>query len=187
MAATDGALADGAGGAAGATEGGTAGGAAGWQAKSARGTTSRSTRIVGANVAHPGPPVARCTVERLMRALGLRGAVRGRAFKVTTVPGVPFQLAMPSAATSFVTMSMPTSLHIPKELLTAVDRRARTLEMSRNRFVVRTLEKELAGGPCWSPGFFEQLTALAPDDSRAVDAMPKKIRSTRTRKGAPRL
>jgi len=28
---------------------------------------------------------ARCTVERLMRGMGLRGAVRGRAFKVTTV------------------------------------------------------------------------------------------------------
>jgi transposase InsO family protein len=28
--------------------------------------------------------VPRCTVERLMRELGLRGAVRGRAFKVTT-------------------------------------------------------------------------------------------------------
>lgn len=28
--------------------------------------------------------VARCTVERLMRSMGLRGAVRGRAFKVTT-------------------------------------------------------------------------------------------------------
>ena len=30
--------------------------------------------------------VARCTVERLMARLGLRGAVRGRAFKTTTVP-----------------------------------------------------------------------------------------------------
>ena len=29
--------------------------------------------------------VARCTVERLMRGMGLRGAVRGRAYKVTTV------------------------------------------------------------------------------------------------------
>jgi transposase InsO family protein len=29
--------------------------------------------------------VARCTVERLMRAMGLRGAVRGRGFK-TTIP-----------------------------------------------------------------------------------------------------
>ncbi len=32
-----------------------------------------------------GRDVARCTVERLMREMGLRGAVRGRAFKVTTV------------------------------------------------------------------------------------------------------
>jgi transposase InsO family protein len=32
-----------------------------------------------------GVVVARCTVERLMRAMGLRGAVRGRAFKITTV------------------------------------------------------------------------------------------------------
>ena len=31
-----------------------------------------------------GHPVARCTVERLMRQLGLRGAVRGRAWIVTT-------------------------------------------------------------------------------------------------------
>lgn len=31
-----------------------------------------------------GVVVARCTVERLMRSMGLRGAMRGRAFKVTT-------------------------------------------------------------------------------------------------------
>jgi transposase InsO family protein len=32
-----------------------------------------------------GIRVARCTVRRLMRQMGLRGAVRGRAFKVTTI------------------------------------------------------------------------------------------------------
>ncbi len=32
-----------------------------------------------------GIGVARCTVERLMRALGLRGVVRGRAFQITTM------------------------------------------------------------------------------------------------------
>ena len=32
-----------------------------------------------------GVAVARCTVERLMRAMDLRGAVRGRAFKRTTI------------------------------------------------------------------------------------------------------
>jgi putative transposase len=30
-------------------------------------------------------PAARCTVARLMRAMGLRGAIRGRAFTITTV------------------------------------------------------------------------------------------------------
>ncbi len=32
-----------------------------------------------------GIEAGRSTVERLMRSMGLRGAVRGRAFKVTTV------------------------------------------------------------------------------------------------------
>ena len=32
-----------------------------------------------------GIEVARCTVERLMAEMGLHGAVRGRAFKITTV------------------------------------------------------------------------------------------------------
>ena len=31
-------------------------------------------------------PVARCTVERLMREMDLRGAVRGRAWRITTQP-----------------------------------------------------------------------------------------------------
>ena len=33
-----------------------------------------------------GQPVARCTIARNMRQLGLTGAVRGKAFKVTTTP-----------------------------------------------------------------------------------------------------
>jgi len=33
-----------------------------------------------------GTPVARCTVERLMRKMSLRGVVRGRAFTITTTP-----------------------------------------------------------------------------------------------------
>jgi putative transposase len=35
-----------------------------------------------------GPPVPRCTVERLMRALGLRGVRRGRQC-TTTIPAAP--------------------------------------------------------------------------------------------------
>jgi len=42
-------------------------------------------RKVWRQLKREGYKVARCTVERLMRDMGLSGAVRGRAFKVTTV------------------------------------------------------------------------------------------------------
>jgi transposase InsO family protein len=42
-------------------------------------------RKVWRQLKREGMVVARCTVERLMRVLGLSGAVRGRAFKKTTV------------------------------------------------------------------------------------------------------
>lgn len=41
-----------------------------------------------------GREIARCTVERLMRREGLRGAVRGRAFTVTTRSDKPPQSAL---------------------------------------------------------------------------------------------
>jgi transposase InsO family protein len=42
-------------------------------------------RKVWRQLGREGVRVARCTVERLMRQLGLRGATRGRRFKVTTI------------------------------------------------------------------------------------------------------
>jgi transposase InsO family protein len=44
-------------------------------------------RKVWRQLRREGRWVARCTVERLMRVEGLRGVVRGGAFKVTTTPG----------------------------------------------------------------------------------------------------
>ena len=41
-------------------------------------------RKVWRQLRRDGVPVARCTVERLMREMGLRGVSRGRAWKVTT-------------------------------------------------------------------------------------------------------
>ena len=41
---------------------------------------------VGTQLNRQGVTVARCTVERLMRAEGLSGARRGKAFTVTTRP-----------------------------------------------------------------------------------------------------
>jgi putative transposase len=42
---------------------------------------------VWAQLNREGIPIARCTVERLMRAEGLRGAVRGKTWTRTTFPG----------------------------------------------------------------------------------------------------
>lgn len=44
-------------------------------------------RKVWAQLKRDGVDVARCTVQRLMREMGLHGAVRGRTFKRTTMPG----------------------------------------------------------------------------------------------------
>jgi transposase InsO family protein len=42
-------------------------------------------RKVWLQLKREGYSVARCTVERLMRQMGLHGAVRGRAYKTTTI------------------------------------------------------------------------------------------------------
>jgi hypothetical protein len=72
---------------------------------------------------------------------------------------------------------MPTSVHIPKPLLEAVDRRARSLRMSRSRLIVKALERELAEGTDWSAGFFEQLSPEDKVTAGAVDEMLAAIRA----------
>jgi transposase InsO family protein len=45
-------------------------------------------RKVWKQLQREGHPVARCTVARLMRQRGFRGAVRGRKFKITVNAGL---------------------------------------------------------------------------------------------------
>lgn len=59
--------------------------------------------------------------------------------------------------------------------------------MSRNRFIVRALEKELSDDSEWSPGFFDRLAQVEPGDAKAVDKMLSAIRAARSRKGPPLL
>lgn len=82
---------------------------------------------------------------------------------------------------------MPTSVHIPKPLLADLDRRARQLRVSRNRLIVRALEKELAARTEWSAGFFDRLAAQGPRCAKAVDEMLAALRARRTRKPPPSL
>jgi metal-responsive CopG/Arc/MetJ family transcriptional regulator len=82
---------------------------------------------------------------------------------------------------------MPTSVHIPKPLLVAVDRRARALKISRNRLIVQALEREVSAGADWSPDFFSRLEASDAPVKRAAEEMLDAIQTARRSKKAPRL
>jgi metal-responsive CopG/Arc/MetJ family transcriptional regulator len=82
---------------------------------------------------------------------------------------------------------MPTSVHIPKPLLVAVDRRARALKISRNRLIVQALEREITQGSNWSPDFFGRLESIEPGVEEAADEMFKAIQGRRRSKKPVRL
>ena len=77
---------------------------------------------------------------------------------------------------------MATSIHLPKELLEAIDRKARSLRISRNRLIVRALEREVHARGDWSPGFIERLNEADAELSRDVDELLRTIRLTRRSK-----
>ncbi len=83
---------------------------------------------------------------------------------------------------------MSTTVHLPPDLLKRVDERARGLNVSRNQYIRRALERMIEDETRWSRDFLGELEKAAEDkDShRAVDEMMRAI-SRRTRKGPPRL
>ena len=86
-----------------------------------------------------------------------------------------------------MTVLMATSVHIPKPLLDAVDRRAQALRISRNRLILKALERELQEDPGWSAGFFEQLAVADEALAEATEEMLGHIRVGRRSKKAVRL
>ncbi len=82
---------------------------------------------------------------------------------------------------------MATSVHIPKTLLTAVDRRARALKVSRNKLIIQALEREVTAGADWPPGFFEKLGTAEAELVTAVDEMSQAIQANRKSKAPPKL
>ncbi|HKY40912.1 MAG TPA: hypothetical protein VJN18_33485 [Polyangiaceae bacterium] len=83
--------------------------------------------------------------------------------------------------------NMPTSVHIPKTLLVAVDRKARALKISRNRLIVHAIERELEQGSDWTPEFFARLGSAEPAIEDAAERMLAVIRRNRRSKGPVRL
>lgn len=82
---------------------------------------------------------------------------------------------------------MPTSVHIPKPLLAAVDKKAKTLKISRNRLILQALEREVTAGESWSPDFFTRLGASDPTIEAAADEMLDAIQTHRRSKKPMRL
>jgi hypothetical protein len=82
---------------------------------------------------------------------------------------------------------MATSVHLPRSLLEAVDRKARTLRISRNQLVIRALEQDLHGSAGWSPGFFDRLAEVEPDTAEDVDSLVRAVRNARRSKPPRRL
>lgn len=82
---------------------------------------------------------------------------------------------------------MPTTVHIPTDLLKRLDERAREQGTSRNRLIIQAVEESLRSRTDWPPGFFERLKARDPDDVAAVDEMMDHIRKSRRSKGPPKL
>jgi hypothetical protein len=79
---------------------------------------------------------------------------------------------------------MPTTVHIPVALLKSVDRRAKALGMSRNRLIIRALERAVTERADWEPEFLERLRDVDDDTVGAVDDLLQAVKQARRSKPA---
>ena len=77
---------------------------------------------------------------------------------------------------------MPTTVHIPAALLKSVDRRAKALGVSRNRLIVRALERAVSDRDGWAPEFLEKLRTVDDETVAAVDDLVKDVKQARRSK-----
>jgi hypothetical protein len=75
-----------------------------------------------------------------------------------------------------------TSVHIPRPLLQAVDRKAKGLKISRNKLIVRALEREVIPESDWSPEFFPRLLETNDELAATMDEALATIRDSRRSK-----
>lgn len=88
----------------------------------------------------------------------------------------------PAPCDIFVSIFMPTTVHIPDPLLKSVDRRAKALGISRNRLVVRALEQAVRVRSGWAPEFLDRLRRVDPETSAATDELLEAIQQARRSK-----
>jgi predicted transcriptional regulator len=83
--------------------------------------------------------------------------------------------------------SMPTTVHIPPALLKSVDRRARALGVSRNRLIVRALERAVHEPAEWAPEFLDELRQVDDETAAAVDELLGAVTRARRSKSPARF
>ena len=77
---------------------------------------------------------------------------------------------------------MTTTVHIPDDILEQVDRRARDLRISRNRYIIESLRRTLSIHDDWPPEFLESIRSWSSSEAevgQAVDGMVAAIQSNR--------
>ena len=79
---------------------------------------------------------------------------------------------------------MPTTVHIPPALLKSIDRRAKALGVSRNRLIVRALQREVTDRAEWAPEFLEKLRDVDDNTVAAVDDLLEAVKQARRSKPA---
>jgi hypothetical protein len=77
---------------------------------------------------------------------------------------------------------MPTTVHIPAALLKSVDRRAKALGVSRNRLIVRALERVVNDRTGWAPEFLEKLRSVDQEMTTVVDVLLADVKRARRSK-----
>ncbi len=82
---------------------------------------------------------------------------------------------------------MPTTIHVPAPLLTAVDRRAKALRISRKRLIVDALKQAVLERSQWSQEFLDRLRSVDPDTAEGVDELRIQIKQARRSKTPPSL
>lgn len=82
---------------------------------------------------------------------------------------------------------MATTVHIPAELLKALDRRASEEGTSRNRLIVRAVEQSLRHDAAWPPELMTRFRTVTPDQAKAVEEMMTHIRKSRRSKPPVKL
>jgi len=90
-------------------------------------------------------------------------------------------------AAIFILIFVPTTVHIPPRLLASAQRRARALGISRNRLIVRALEREMGEAGAWSEEFLDALRTVDPETAKAAARLLADVSRRRRSKRPPVL